>query len=193
MSDVLAFIQKGIDEGRTEEPNRIICLNSTSNVPKLVEHLQDFKGKMYLCLDADQAGEKQRKTFNSSFKRHRFTRTLRHFEGRGGSKDFNEVLMKEKGLIQEQKRGPKEGGNLKTKVSNCMFPLFFLMSKNRAVKKKKRNNVIHLVINELYKILLYVGDNVIIVRGRQCYCTWRTITTKKKDHKNQNKTSFFKN
>ena len=48
------------------------------------------------------------------------------FEGRGGSKDFNEVLMKEKGLIQEQNRGPKkEGGNLKTKVSNCMFPLFF--------------------------------------------------------------------
>ena len=47
-----------------------------------------------------------------------------------------------------------------------------------------------MVINELYKILLYVGDNV-IVRGRQCYCTWRTITTKKKkDHKNQNKTSF---
>ena len=35
-----------------------------------------------------------------------------------------------------------------------------------------------MVINELYKILLYVGDNV-IVRGRQCYCTWRTITTKK--------------
>ena len=67
MSDVLAFIQKGIDEGRTEEPNRIICLNSTSNVPKLVEHLQDFKGKMYLCLDADQAEKKQRKTFNSSF------------------------------------------------------------------------------------------------------------------------------
>ena len=58
-------------------------------------------------------------------KRHRFTRTLRHFEGRGGSKDFNEVLMKEKGLIQEQNRGPKKGGNLKTKVSNCMFPLFF--------------------------------------------------------------------
>ena len=48
-----------------------------------------------------------------------------------------------------------------------------------------------MVINELYKILLYVGDNV-IVRGRQCYCTWRTITTKKKDHKNQNKTSFLK-
>ena len=47
-----------------------------------------------------------------------------------------------------------------------------------------------MVINELYKILLYVGDNV-IVRGRQCYCTWRTITTKK-DHKNQNKTSFLK-
>ena len=31
------------------------------------------------------------------------------FEGRGGSKDFNEVLMKEKGLILEQNRGPKRG------------------------------------------------------------------------------------
>ena len=80
MSDVLAFIQKGIDEGRTEEPNRIICLNSTSNVPKLVEHLQDFKGKMYLCLDADQAGEKSNARPSTVLsKRHRFTRTLRHF------------------------------------------------------------------------------------------------------------------
>ena len=110
MSDVLAFIQKGIDEGRTEEPNRIICLNSTSNVPKLVEHLQDFKGKMYLCLDADQAGEKATQDLQQFFPN--ATDLREHygiFEGRGGSKDFNEVLMKEKGLIQEQNRGPKRG------------------------------------------------------------------------------------
>lgn len=67
MSDVLAFIQKGIDEGRTEEPNRIICLNSTSNVPKLVEHLQDFKGKCIYAWMQTRLEKKQRKTFNSSF------------------------------------------------------------------------------------------------------------------------------
>ena len=67
--------------------------------------------------------------------------------------------------------------------------LFKSIDKKAKYTLEKRNNVIHMVINELYKILLYVGDNV-IVRGRQCYCTWRTITTKK-DHKNQNKTSFF--
>lgn len=110
MSDVLAFIQKGKDEGKTEEPNRIICLNSTSNVSKLVEHLQDFKGKMYLCLDADQAGNKATQELQQFFPQ---SKDLREhygiFEGRGGSKDFNEVLMREKGLIQEQNRGLKRG------------------------------------------------------------------------------------
>ena len=52
---------------------------------------------MYLCLDADQAGEKQRKTFNSSFQTPQIYENITaFFEGRGGSKDFNEVLMKEK-------------------------------------------------------------------------------------------------
>ena len=110
MSDVLAFIQKGIDEGRTEEPNRIICLNSTSNVPKLVEHLQDFKGKCIYAWMQTRLEKKQRKTFNSSFQTPQIYENITaFFEGRGGSKDFNEVLMKEKGLIQEQNRGPKRG------------------------------------------------------------------------------------
>ena len=79
MSDVLAFIQKGIDEGRTEEPNRIICLNSTSNVPKLVEHLQDFKGKCIYAWMQTRLEKSNARPSTVLSKRHRFTRTLRHF------------------------------------------------------------------------------------------------------------------
>jgi hypothetical protein len=106
MSDMLAFIQKGKDEGHTTEINRLICLNSANNVQKFIEQFQDFKGRIYTCLDADDKGETATKEIKQFFPS---AIDLREhygiFKGKGGSNDFNEVLMKEKGLIQQQNRG----------------------------------------------------------------------------------------
>lgn len=106
MSDMLAFIQKGKDEGHTTEPNRLICLNSANNVHKFIEQFQDFKGKIYTCLDADEKGETATRQIKQFFPS---AIDLREhygiYQGRGGANDFNEVLMKEKGLIQQQNRG----------------------------------------------------------------------------------------
>jgi hypothetical protein len=106
MSDMLAFIQKGKDEGHTSEPDRLICLNSANNVQKFIEQFQYFKGKIYTCLDADEKGETATRQIKQFFPSAIDLRE--HYgihQGRGGSKDFNEVLMKEKGLIQQQNRG----------------------------------------------------------------------------------------
>ena len=61
MSDMLAYIQAGKDKGLEKETQKLICLNSVTNVQKFIEQFQDYKGEMELCLDADEAGEKQQR------------------------------------------------------------------------------------------------------------------------------------
>lgn len=110
LTDMLSFIQKGRDEGLKEEPNRLICLNGAGNAGKFVDHFQDFKGRVILCLDGDTEGNKATAKIQEYFPQAEDWREYYGiFEGRGGAHDFNEVLMREKGLIQEQNRGQNKG------------------------------------------------------------------------------------
>jgi hypothetical protein len=108
MSDMLAYIQAGKDKGLEKETQKLICLNSVTNVQKFIEQFQDYKGEMELCLDADEAGEKATKDLQTFFTQAEDVRELFGiYQGRGGAKDFNERLMLDKGLMREYGRGRK--------------------------------------------------------------------------------------
>ena len=108
MSDMLAYIQAGKDKGLEKETQRLICLNSVTNVQKFIEQFQDYKGEMDLCLDADEAGEKATKELKTFFTQAEDVREFFGiYQGIGGAKDFNERLMLDKGLMREYGRGRK--------------------------------------------------------------------------------------
>ena len=105
---MLAYIQAGKDKGLEKETQKLICLNSVTNVQKFIEQFQDYKGEMELCLDADEAGGKSNKGSADIFTQAEDVRELFGiYQGRGGAKDFNERLMLDKGLMREYGRGRK--------------------------------------------------------------------------------------
>ena len=100
MSDMLAYIQAGKDKGLEKETQKLICLNSVTNVQKFIEQFQDYKGEMELCLDADEAGEKATKELQTFFTQAEDVREFFGiYQGWGGVMVFYVRLMLDKGLL----------------------------------------------------------------------------------------------
>ena len=91
MSDMLAYIQAGKDKGLEKETQRLICLNSVTNVQKFIEQFQDYKGEMELCLDADEAGEKQQRNYRPFSPRRKMSGSFSEYTRAG---EERRILMK---------------------------------------------------------------------------------------------------
>lgn len=55
MTDMLSFLQLLKDNNQTNS-RTLVTLNSTANVEKFLVRYKDFNGKIFLCLDGDEAG-----------------------------------------------------------------------------------------------------------------------------------------
>lgn len=55
MTDMLSFLQLLKDNSQTNS-RTLVTLNSTANVEKFLERYKHFSGKIFLCLDGDEAG-----------------------------------------------------------------------------------------------------------------------------------------
>jgi hypothetical protein len=107
MTDMLSFLQlKKIDGD--ENDKTLVSLNSVTNVPKFIEKYADFKGKIFLCLDGDKAGNEATEKIKDTLKNTDIQDVRPLFNiAEGKNKDLNDELKNFLQNIENQNEKPR--------------------------------------------------------------------------------------
>lgn len=102
-TDMLSFLQLMKDNGR-ENRRTLICLNSVTNTDKFIGKILGFKGKMFLLLDGDSAGNLATEKIKNGFGEDK-VKDIRQLYGiyEGGNNDLNDYLKKKHNLVNKKK------------------------------------------------------------------------------------------
>lgn len=101
MTDMLSFLQ--LQKLNSNQNNRtLVSLNSITNVDRFISIHKDFDGKLFLCLDADKAGDLATQKLLQEFQNKK-VKDIRSFYGisENENKDLNDYL-KNKLNLQEK-------------------------------------------------------------------------------------------
>ena len=124
MTDMLSFAQ--LLKLNNQQNNRtLLTLNSTTNLDKFLDKYSDFKGKIFLCLDGDKAGNQAtEKILNTlSDKDVKDIRSLYHIS-ENGNNDLNEYLQNKLKIqnlninLVEQNSQENENINIQSRTGN---------------------------------------------------------------------------
>ena len=101
MTDMLSFLQLLKDNEQTNK-RTLVTLNSITNIDKFLQRFQDFSGKMFLCLDGDQAGNIATRKILEVFKGKNIKDIRPMYQiSEDGNNDLNDYLKNKKDLQNE--------------------------------------------------------------------------------------------